>query len=309
MRQRADTHVHTLYSGIGKYGLLRFPESITQPEKMVDSARKKGLDIICITDHNAMGGAVIAENYAKKFDDIEVVKGEEVSTADGEVVGLWMTEEIPAGLSIEETIDRIREQGGLTIAPHPFSFHVPGLGDRVFDVDLDGIETLNGGHIDRYSNAMASAVAKRFPGRWAEIGSSDSHSISTFGYSWTEFEGAGGEDLRKAILDKTTVAGGTPVPLKTAVWWSMEVAVYPMRMILRSLFGRLKDDPANPMVEQVKKMRTRSKIAAVVGATIYILPPIPYIAGLAGPVRLNKTADRLLGEMEDRLNALQLKYS
>jgi len=309
MRQRADTHVHTLYSGIGKYGPLRFPESITRPEKMVDSARKKGLDVLCITDHNAMGGALVAENYAKKFSDIEVVKGEEIYTADGEVVGLWMTEEIPAGLSIEETIDRIREQGGLAIAPHPFSFHVPGLGDRVLDLNLDGIETLNGGHIDRYSNAMASAVAKMFPGKWAEIGSSDSHSTSTFGYSWTEFDGCGAEDFRKAILNKTTVPGGTPVPLKTAVWWSMEVAIYPTRMILKSLLGRLKDDPDNPLVESVKRMRTRSKIAAVVGAMIYILPPIPYIAGIAGPVRLNKTADQLLEEMDERLNSLRIRYS
>ena len=309
MRQRADTHVHTFYSGIGKYGPLRFPESITRPEKMVDNARKKNIDVLCITDHNAIGGAFVAENYAKKFTDIEVVKGEEISTADGEVVGLWMTEEIPAGLSVEETIDRIREQGGLTIAPHPFSFHVPGLGDKVFELDLDGIETLNGGHIDPYSNAMASAVSKKFAGRWAEIGSSDGHSTSTFGYSWTEFEGYGAEGLRKAILDKTTVPGGRPVPLKTAVWWSMEVAVYPMRMILKSLFGRLKDDPTNPLVENVKKMRTRSKIAAVTGATIYILPPIPYIAGIIGPIRLNKTARRLLSEMDERLNSIQIKDS
>jgi hypothetical protein len=262
------------------------------------------MDVLCITDHNSIGGALVAERYAKKFGDIEVVKGEEISTADGEVIGLWINEEIPPWLSVEETIDRIRGQGGITIAPHPFSFHVPGLGDRVFELDLDGIETLNGGHIDHYSNPMASAVADRFPGKWARIGSSDSHSLQTFGYSWTEFEGYGAEGLRKAILNKTTVPAGRHIPRKTAVWWSIEVAVYPVRMIMRSLLGILKKDPTNPLVEHVEGMRTRSKIAAIAGVTVFMLPPIPYISALIGTRHLNKTADRMLDAMEEKLDEL-----
>ncbi len=84
----------------------------------MDHARRKGLNVLCITDHDSIGGAVVAQEYAKRFDDIEVVVGEEISTADGEIVGLWLTEEIPPGLSAEETIRRIRSQNGIVIAPH-----------------------------------------------------------------------------------------------------------------------------------------------------------------------------------------------
>lgn len=301
MLQRADTHVHTLYSGIGSYGALRFPESVTRPEEMVDHARKKGLDVLCITDHDAVGGGFVAQDYAKKFDDIEVVIGEEVSTADGEIIGLWLNEEIPPGLSVEETIDRIRAQGGITIAPHPFSFHVPALGDKVFEIDLDGIETLNGGHIDKYSNKMAKEVQNKYRGRWAEIGSSDGHSTSTVGYSWTEFEGYGAEGLRKAILEKRTIPCGKPVPIDKGVLWSMEVVLSAGWMILKSIFGRLKPDPTNPLVERIENIDPAKKLVAVLGASIYILPPLPFIASIAANQKLNNKASLLLENIVEKL--------
>ena len=304
MGQRADTHTHTLYSGIGDFGALRFPESVTRPETMVDHARSKGLDVLCITDHDAVGGAFVAEKYAKQFDDIEVVIGEEVSTSDGEVIGLWLNEEIPAGLTVEETIDRIRSQGGITIAPHPFSFHVPALGDKVFELDLDGIETLNGGHIDKYSNKMAQEVRNKYPNRWAELGSSDGHSTSTVGYSWTEFEGYGADGLRKAILDKTTKPMGKPVPIDKAVMWSMEVVLSAGWMIFKSLFRRLKDDPTNPLVERIQKISPPKKMAAILGAAMYVMPPIPFLASIASNRWLNKKASTLLANITDKLDSV-----
>jgi predicted metal-dependent phosphoesterase TrpH len=124
---KADTHLHTEYSGVGSLGVLAFPESVSKPISLVNRARKNGFDVICVTDHDETAGAFIAQEYAKQFDDVEVIIGEEVMTSDGEIIGLFLTERIEPGLSIEETVDIIREQGGLTIAPHPFSFHVPGL--------------------------------------------------------------------------------------------------------------------------------------------------------------------------------------
>lgn len=301
MRQKADTHVHTLYSGIGSYGALKFPESVTRPEEMVDHARTKGLNVLCITDHDSIGGALVAQEYAKRFDDIEVVVGEEVSTADGEIIGLWLTEEIPPGLSVEETIDRIRSQGGITIAPHPFSFHVPALGDKVFELDLDGIETLNGGHIDKYSNKMAQEVHNKYSGRWAEIGSSDGHSTSTVGYSWTEFEGEGAEGLRQAILEKRTIPCGKPVPIDKGMLWSMEVVLSAGWMIFKSLFGRLKPDPTNPLVGRIERIDPAKKLVAVLGASIYILPPFPFVARIAANRRLNSRASILLDNIVEKL--------
>jgi len=87
---RADLHTHTYYSGFSKVGFIPYPESVTPPETMVDAAVKKGLDVLCITDHNEIEGALRAERYVRENGlEIEVVVGEEVSTADGEVLGLF----------------------------------------------------------------------------------------------------------------------------------------------------------------------------------------------------------------------------
>jgi len=304
MRQKADLHIHTMYSGVGRLGKLRFPESISRPEEVVDAARAKGLDIICITDHNSTEGAFIAKEYAKRFDDIEVVIGEEVSTKDGEIVGLWLTEQIEPRLSAEETIGKIREQGGLVIAPHPFSFHVPAIKEKLFDLDVDGIEVLNGGHVDMYSNRMATEVSKKYAGRWAEIGASDAHSVSTMGYAWTEFEGKGSDDLRKAILEKRTISCGIPVPVDKAVFWSISVVFKASKMILRSMFGRLKPDPKDPLVTSVLRVPGQKKFVALVGAFIYLLPPIPYIACIASNTWLNRRASVFLDHISETLDKI-----
>jgi predicted metal-dependent phosphoesterase TrpH len=301
---KADLHVHTKYSGVGRLGKLRFPESIDRPEDMVDAARANGMNILCITDHNSIDGAVIAKNYASRFDDIEVVIGEEVSTSDGEIIGLWLTECIPPMLSAEETAKRIREQGGIIIAPHPFSFHVPALGEKVLDLDIDGIEVLNGGHIDKYSNRMAYEVSKKYPGRWAEIGSSDAHSVPTFGCAWTEFDGDDPNDLRTAILEKRTVPCGKPVPVDKAVIWSMKVVLKGMGLIIRSLLGRLRPDPTDPLVTTVLKVPKQKRIVGILGAMIYLFPPIPYLACIASNRWLNRRANKLLDNISETLNKI-----
>ncbi len=164
---RADTHLHTEYSGFQKLGVIKFPESVVQPDKQVDKARENGMDVVCITDHDDSQVAFLALRYAsQKYDDIEVVVGEEVTTADGEIIGLFLTERIPDMLSVEETIDIIREQGGLVIAPHPFSFHVPGLKERILYQDIDVLEVINGGHPDNYTNIFARIFMERYPDRW-----------------------------------------------------------------------------------------------------------------------------------------------
>ena len=89
---KADTHVHTFYSGFNTLGLMSFPESVIPPEKQVDDARRRGLNVLCITDHNEVAGGFRAQEYAKQFDDIEVVVGDEVMCDEGEVIGLWLTE-------------------------------------------------------------------------------------------------------------------------------------------------------------------------------------------------------------------------
>ncbi|MCL2032159.1 MAG: PHP domain-containing protein [Methanomassiliicoccaceae archaeon] len=301
---KADMHIHTEYSGFGKLGFLGFPESMTRPWSLVERARKRGFDVICITDHDETAGAFIAQEYAKQFDDIEVVIGEEVMTSDGEIIGLFLTEKIEPGLTIEETVDIIREQGGLTIAPHPFSFHVPGLKERILDIDLDGFEVLNGGHPDRYSNAFAQAVMDRYPGRWAPISASDAHSKFTFGYSWTEFEGSTAEDLRKAILAKKTIPKGRTAPVLGEVQWSMEVVLGGQRLMYRSLRGKLPDKEDHALIEKVNSLSDLKKATAIVGGFMYLFPPVSFLATLASTTYLKRGAKRLRRDLEQRLEEM-----
>ena len=159
-----DTHVHTYFSGVSNYKVLRFPESITKPDRQVECARKNGMNVLCITDHDAVKGAFEAQEYAKQYDDIDVIVGEEVTSADGEVLAYWLNELVPPGLPIEETLDLIHEQGGVAVAPHPYSFYVACLRDRILDLDLEGIEVINGGHVDAFTNMKAQTVFKEHPG-------------------------------------------------------------------------------------------------------------------------------------------------
>ncbi len=292
MLQRADTHVHTRYSGVGKLGPLRFPESVAHPEDVVKNARNIGNDVLCITDHDSIKGALVAEKAARRFDDIEIVIGEEVSTADGEVIGLFLNEFIPPGLSAAETIDIIRDQGGITVAPHPFSLHVPAIGDLVYELDLDAIETINAGHVDPYANRTAQEAAAKI-GRWATLGASDAHSLPTMGHAWTEFKGEGAEGLRKAILNKETYAVGFSVPIDKAIDWSIGVVMQADMQIIRSLLGLVRaNELMDPVNSKIDEISTPKKIAGLLGSFFYLLPPVPHLASIISTRYLNRRASQ-----------------
>ena len=302
---RADTHLHTEYSGFQKLGVIKFPESVVQPDKQVDKARENGMDVVCITDHDETHGAFLAERYARqKYDDIEVVVGEEVTTADGEIIGLFLTERIPDMLSVEETVDIIREQGGLVIAPHPFSFHVPGLKERILDLDIDGFEVINGGHPDKYTNMFARLVMDRYPGRWAETSGSDAHSMYTTGYNWTEFPGTTADDFRKAILDKTTKACGQAAPVFGQVQWSVDVVLGGQRMLDSSLKGKLRGVPEDHLIEKINSISDLKKATGIFAGMLYVVPPISFIATVLSTSFLKKGAERMTAGIPERMKAI-----
>lgn len=300
MRSRADTHVHTYFSGTSGYKALKFPESVTTPQEQVDRAIKNGYSVICITDHNTIKGGVNAKEYASGLDCIDVVVGSEINSADGEIIGLWLNEEVPRDLPIEETLDIIRSQGGVSIAPHPFSFYVHCLREKIFDLDIDGIEVLNGGHPDKYTNSRAQMVCDDNPGRWAQISASDAHSTYTAGYAWTEFEGSGEDDLRKAILSKSTVPCGETSPVFSQVQWSIEVVSKARKMIGKSLMNRLPEDPDNPIVTKIHSISPGKKIAGFVGGLLYITPPFPFIGTMLSTSWLKRKAQTLTYELETK---------
>ncbi len=303
MISRADTHVHTHYSGISNYKALRFPESVTKPEEQVETARKNGMNLLCITDHDAIKGASVAKEYAKKYDDFTVVIGEEITTADGEVLAYGLNELIPPELSIEETMDRIRSQDALAVAPHPYSFYLHCLKDRIKDLDLDGIETINGGHVDRFTNTKAQLVFTKNPGRWAALSGSDAHSTYTAGYNWTEFEGCGEEDFRHAILKKKTIPCGEPAPVITQVQWSIKVVTSAQGMMAKALTGKLEADPDNPLITKIISLPVVKKVAGIIGGSLYLIPPIPYVGAFAATRWLERMSQRLLNQVEYKLEA------
>lgn len=302
---RADTHIHTEYSGFQKLGMIKFPESVAQPERQVDRARQNGMDVVCITDHDEIHGAFIGQKYAQqKYDDIEVVAGEEVTTADGEIIGLFLNERVPDMLPVEETVDIIREQGGLVIAPHPFSFHVPGLKERILDLDIDGFEVINGGHPDAYTNMFARLVMDRYPGRWAETSGSDAHSKYTAGYNWTEFPGSTAEDFRKAILDKTTKACGQAAPVFGQVQWSVDVVIGGQKLMYRSLRGKLKNVPKDVLIEKINSISDIKKATGIFAGFMYVVPPISFIATIASASFLRSGSEKMIAKIPERLELI-----
>ena len=183
-----------------------------------------------------------------------------------------------SGLSAQETIRLIREQDGLVVAPHPFSLHCPCLKHKIEHLDIDGIEVLNGGHIDDYSNAEAERNA--LSGRWARLGGSDSHYIKTVGYAYTNFLGSTAEELRQSILRKNTSVGGVPIPMTDAIAWSMQVVYHSDILILRNLLGLDKEDTDDPIVLKVRGMNAAQRMGALVGSLVYLTPPIPFLVGM-----------------------------
>jgi len=103
---RAEFHMHTHYSS----------DCSLSFESIVTVARKRGLDALAITDHNRYEGALALQRNAP----LAIVPSEEIRALEGELIGYYLKEEIPRGLSASETAGRIREQGGLVCVPHPF---------------------------------------------------------------------------------------------------------------------------------------------------------------------------------------------
>jgi hypothetical protein len=106
-------HAHTNYSY----------DANTSPEELVATACCQGVDCVAVTDHNDITGALATRRIAAEsaLRPVAVIIGEEISSADGHIIGLFLHERVPPGLSGEETAARIRSQGGLVLAPHPFS--------------------------------------------------------------------------------------------------------------------------------------------------------------------------------------------
>ena len=149
---RVDMHVHTMWSG----------DSTTTPDEIGEMVVATGLDVVCITDHHAIEGAVRLAGELP----CTVIVGEEIATHAGELIGLFLTERIPQGLKAQETAERIRDQGGVVYVPHPFDPMRRNLTKAVLDELtaaglIDALEVINAktslGSLNQQAAEYASA--------------------------------------------------------------------------------------------------------------------------------------------------------
>lgn len=171
---KLDHHIHSCYSA----------DSNTKIEDILKVASIKGLDIIAISDHNTVEGSKMA---LKLSCDVLVIPSIEISTRDGHIVGFGCTELIEKGLSPSETIDKIHDQGGIAIVPHPYCFYRHGLISKNDEkLNYDAIEVKNARFILGYSNWKASKLSKKdnLPG----LGASDAHYHKFIGDCFTEID-------------------------------------------------------------------------------------------------------------------------
>jgi hypothetical protein len=275
-RCKADVHIHTKYSGLTRILFFDFPDSLAEPRDIVSAAEKRGLNIICITDHNTLKGAMQVKAIPSS---VEVVVSEEVSSTEGEILALFVNEEIPAGLSAAETIDLIHSQGALAVAPHPMSAHCKSLCMKIANLRLDGIETLNASHRDGFGNRAAAELANGLD--IARIGGSDAHSPMMVGNAYTVFDGITGDDLRKAIRQRLTMSEGRQTTLREMVWMLTGHTAYVQRAIARSLLNM--PMPGKHDVDTIiDDMRTVTKVLSLVATTAFLTPPVPALAGFVG---------------------------
>jgi predicted metal-dependent phosphoesterase TrpH len=174
-RVRVDLHTHTMWSG----------DSTTTPEEFAASVTASGLDVVCVTDHNAIAGALELRERL----DARVVVGEELRTAAGEIIGLFLTERIPMGVGHLEAARAIRDQGGVVYVPHPFDPMRRNLSESALrelaEADLiDAVEVLNAKTSLASLNRRAAAFAAEY-GIVAGAGS-DGHVPDALGAAYVE---------------------------------------------------------------------------------------------------------------------------
>jgi predicted metal-dependent phosphoesterase TrpH len=176
---RVDMHTHTMFSG----------DSTTTLDEIVESVAEAGIDVLCVTDHNALEGAVRLRTILESEGICRVVAGEEVKTHTGEVIGLFLTERIPFGETAARTCAIIREQGGLVYVPHPFDPMRRNITENsLHEITEAGLVDAIEVHNSKTSLQSLNAKAKQFAShRGLAMGAgSDAHVPHALGSAYVE---------------------------------------------------------------------------------------------------------------------------
>ncbi len=194
---RVDCHLHTMYSG----------DAVTTLDELAARVEATGLDVVCVTDHHAVRGALEA---VERDIGCRVVVGEEVRTGAGEVIGLFLSERVPYGLSPGEAVARIRAQQGVVYVPHPFDpvrhcLEEDVLRDLCARGDVDAVEVFNAKVSLDHLNTRAAELAAEFdlPGG----AGSDAHDPDAVGAAFVEMPDFDGPAAFLAALREGEVVG------------------------------------------------------------------------------------------------------
>ena len=164
-----EFHCHTIYS----------KDSLVSPARLVETCHKKGINRVIITDHNPVAGALEAQKLAPDL----IIVGEEIMTTKGEILAAFVAEEIPAMLSPQEAIFRLKEQGAFISISHPFDFTRSGHWQEADLLEIlpyiDAIETFNSRCLLSRMNKQAQEFAQRH-GIASTVGS-DAHTLFELG--------------------------------------------------------------------------------------------------------------------------------
>ncbi|MDP8255705.1 MAG: PHP domain-containing protein [Candidatus Alcyoniella australis] len=234
---KVDLHCHTHHS----------PDCWTSPRQRVEQALAAGLGGLAITDHNTIDGALEAAAWADGR--LRLIVGQETSTRQGELLGLFLQQEVPSGLELRDTAELIREQGGLVYLPHPMAMLA---WDRVKRRDhgriidlVDIVEAVNGRNFIPRHDAMAwawGAAAQK-----ALAASTDAHTSNALGRIYQRIEPfEGPADFLDKMQRAQLVIERRANPLYTAL---TVLYLYPnlwYRRLYRMLYGRSPVRPETP---------------------------------------------------------------
>ena len=172
---KADLHIHTTYSG----------DSEITPEKLITRVQAVGLDCIAVADHNTAEGGFKLREMAPPF---KVIAAEEIETPEGEIIGLFLKETIPAGLTPEETIRRIHAQGALVCVPHPFDrFRSSAMQEKTLERIaslIDIVEVANARSLPMQDPSRPQKFAEKYDKLMGA--GSDSHTLAEVGRAYVE---------------------------------------------------------------------------------------------------------------------------
>lgn len=195
---RLDLHVHTTYS----------PDSRLPLDAVVERLGAQGLHGFALTDHNTVAGHAALATLASRFPQYRFVPGIEVSTADGHVLALGVSEVPPLHRPAAETVEWIEAHGGVAVPAHP-ARRSHGIGRRLAEsLRVSALETVNG-HNSELANARAAVIAARRG--LGETGGSDAHDANGVGRAYTVFpEGVDTVDqLLEELRHRRTLSEGT----------------------------------------------------------------------------------------------------